>query len=185
MVWSRRVRGEAQPSFDDAHRYLLRFDNVVLLHGDPVRRPSLDPSAFRFRKTVAREKMIHFSFRGHALFFFNFVRTSHDSLSSHVGITRLEHGDESRGFLLPSFSRARLFESAMEADLQQRLLAVEFLSKPAQSFVNWLPFSELNFRHIPESICNARRCHKAFCFVGAFPTCRDSKVCPQRSCCDE
>ena len=167
-----RIRRDAQAFFQDAHGDFLRFDYVILLHGYLIGWPRLDPLTVRFRKTVPREKVVHFSCRCHSVLLSIFL------FELDVGITRLEHGRESRGFLLPPFSRTWFFEAAMQPRLHQRLLAVEFLSKPAQGFVNRLPFSELNFRHIPASICSERRCGKVACFGSAFPGFPDTEFPP-------
>jgi len=167
-----RVRGNAEALFKDAHGDFLCFDNVILRHGGLIGWPSLDPFTFRLRKAVPREKVVHFSFSCHSMLLLS------SCCDSHVGITRLEHGRESCGFLLPPFSRAWFFEAAMQPHLHQRLLAIEFLSKPAQCLVNRLPFSELNFRHIPASICSERRCGKVACFGSAFPKFPDTEFPP-------
>ena len=57
-----------QSSFNDLRGEFLRLDNVILLHRDLIRRPGLDPFLLRFRVTVAREKVVHFSFRCHSMF---------------------------------------------------------------------------------------------------------------------
>ena len=68
MARRRRLRRDAQSSFKDAHGDLLRLDDVVLLHGDLIGTPGADSRTFGFRIAVAREKVVHFSFRCHNLF---------------------------------------------------------------------------------------------------------------------
>src|SRR5438034_18363 len=53
-----------------------------------------------------------------------------------VRVPLLQHRGEPRGLLLPPFLRARLFETAMLADCEQRPLAVHFLLEPANGFVD-------------------------------------------------
>jgi len=68
MARRRRLRRDAQSSFKDAHGDLLRLDDVVLLHGDLIGTPGADSRTFGFRIAVAREKVVHFSFRCHNSF---------------------------------------------------------------------------------------------------------------------
>ena len=73
MARGRGVRGDAQAPFKDAHGDFLRFHNITLFHGHFVGWPSFDPLPFRFRKTVAREKVVHFSDGGHSMLWFSFL----------------------------------------------------------------------------------------------------------------
>ena len=61
----RRLRRDAKALFQDAHGDLLRFNEITLFHGGLIGAPCFDSFSFRFRKTVACEKVLHFSFRCH------------------------------------------------------------------------------------------------------------------------
>jgi hypothetical protein len=66
----------------------------------------------------------------------------------HIRVPRLEHRRESRRLFLPAPFCARLFEAPMQPHLYERLLAIQFLFQPAQSFIDRLAFFQMHFRHI-------------------------------------
>ena len=53
-------------------------------------------------------------------------------------MTRFEHGREAGGLLFLALPGAGLFEAPMQADLLQRLFAVQFLFEPPQRFIDGL-----------------------------------------------
>jgi hypothetical protein len=68
-------------------------------------------------------------------------------LASVFSVTGFEHRAEPRGFHFATFASAGFFEAATNAELLQRLLPIEFLFQPANSFFDRLAFFQSYFSH--------------------------------------
>jgi len=67
--------------------------------------------------------------------------------ASVFSVARFEHRSEPGDFHLASFAGAGFFEAATNAELLQRLFAVEFLFQPANGFFDRLAFFQSYFGH--------------------------------------